>query len=373
MSDSDTDREPGARRDSFSDTYLRTITEQAARLVAEQSVGSDEAVDRAAQAGVKALSQVTPAFVQTLKDTAPAMMTERAGLHQRFTDRLRRHWGAAFDLFFTITVCAEEFGSQYCSRSATLVTGPDRDLLEAIAGVHARACRTAVETYHLLVAGLPFGALARSRTLHELAVMSTLLADFGRTPEHSDLGARYLAFDAMQNLMDAENYQKFAGRLNYQPFSADEMEALAQERVEALQRFPDLDAKNGWAAVIAGRRSPGFDQLEVLAGLDHLRPYYDWASHEVHANPKGTRLNVLTRGGHVYRSTGYSDAGLGDPGQMALISLHQVTTALLSSGREVSPSDLLGIQGMAELVTEACETFASSEIAKRERDTPDLT
>lgn len=356
---------PDLHHDSFSTAYYRTLGEHVERLV-ERGWSADDAVGRVAQVGIEALAKTTPGFVQTLKDSAPAMLEDRSRLHREFVGRLRAHWGSALDLFYVIAVCAEELGSGFYSRWKGLLTGDERDLHEALSGVQARACRTAFETHHLLSGGFPFGALARARTLHELAVIANVLGEFGDKQGHRDLGARYLAFDAMQNRKDADNYQKAAGRLGYEPFSDDEMRALSQEHAQAVRRFPDLDAKNGWANGLGGHRHPTFEQLEELVGLAHLRPFYDLASHEVHANAKGTRLNVLTRGARAYKSTGSSDAGLAEPGQMALISLNQATAAMLDSRRDVPPSDLLGLQGINQLLDEACHAFADAEIAKRD-------
>lgn len=65
-------------------------------------------------------------------------------------------------------------------------------LFEALTGLHARACRVAVEIHHLLAGGFPMGALARCRTLHEIAVTMMILADFGCMDEHPDLAERFL-------------------------------------------------------------------------------------------------------------------------------------------------------------------------------------
>lgn len=108
-----------------------------------------------------------------------------------------------------------------------------------------------------------------------------------------------------------------------------------------------------------GAKQPTFRELERLAGIDHLRGYYRWASHEVHSGSKGSRLNLIQRGERTVKSTGYTNTGLAGPGQIALISLHQITAAVLTSADPISPRDLLTLKAMQELLEDACEAFVA--------------
>jgi hypothetical protein len=56
---------------------------------------------------------------------------------------------------------------------------------------------------------------------------------------------------------------------------------------------------------------------------------------------------------------GPSNAGLADPGNGTLISLHQVTVALLIHGGSSGPQaqDLLTLQAISKLLDQAQETF----------------
>ena len=78
-------------------------------------------------------------------------------------------------------------------------------VFEALIGLYARACRVAREVHHLLSGGFPFGALARSRTLHELAVITIGIADYGRDEAHADLADRFLQHAWIARYSDAED------------------------------------------------------------------------------------------------------------------------------------------------------------------------
>ena len=107
----------------------------------------------------------------------------------------------------------------------------------------------------LLEAGFPKAAHAVSRSMHEGAVVASVLTEYGSTPEHSDIGLRFLLFDHISNLMDAEEHQRYAERINHEPFTDQEMAALRTTKAAVLERFPDLDRKMGWAGDLPGLRA----------------------------------------------------------------------------------------------------------------------
>lgn len=195
----------------------------------------------------------------------------------------------------------------------------DVGVYDALLGLHARACRTALEVYHLLTDGLPKGALARARTLHEIAVTAMVIADYGRRSEHRDLADRFLDHEAVATYKDALNYQLNCETLGYEPFSDEEMAEMKAGRDAVVAKYGSAYKEQyGWAAGLDKPTAPTFGDLEKLAKLSHLRSHYSWASHEVHSDAKGSFLNESIWGETIYRETSYSDDGLADPGHMAL-------------------------------------------------------
>jgi hypothetical protein len=349
------------RRKPFDETYYESIAEGVGRLL-EQGVDPDRAVQVAAEAAGAALEKSSHGVAQTLVKRSPRMLRQRRRQQRRFARRLRTHWGEALDLVYVLIVCAEEAGATYYSEHADEPEGAQ--LREALSGLHARGCRTALEVYHLLAAGLGMGALARCRTLHELAVTAMVLSEYGSQPEHADLAERFLLHEDIISLKDAVVYQEHWEVLGVQPITPEAMDAI-KERSEALaRRFgPSYKKDYGWANGLDGIPIPTFRDLERLASVHHLRGYYRWASHEVHADAKGWALNNVERGGQMYKLSGYTNVGLADPGQMAVISLNQLTVALLLSHEDPSPGDLLALMAIQHLVTSASEALADGESA----------
>mgnify|MGYP000874326475 FL=1 len=350
------DSEPG-------DAYLRI-----AQALAEKHESSGMSSEEAMECGlVEALEILTedgpPQVAAALKADGPRILAERRRLDRGFEKRLRQRWGSALDLYYMIAVACQEVGAEGYQEANQCDEGGDdeRALLEAVSGLQARACRQSLEVLSLLEAGFPKAAHAVSRSMHEGAVVASVLTEYGSTPEHSEIGLRFLLFDHITNLMDAEEHQRYAERINHEPFTDQEMAALRTTKAAVLERFPDLDRKMGWAGDLPGLRKRTFEELEVIAGIDHLRPYYTWASHEVHAYPKGVRLNQSGRDGDLRKLAGRTNAGLADPAQGALIALNQVTASMLTVPGVASPSRIVASRAVMALLDEACEEFARIE------------
>jgi hypothetical protein len=327
-------------------------------------MSSEEAMECGLVEALEILTEDGPPQVAAaLKADGPRMLAERRRLDRGFEKRLRQRWGSALDLYYMVAVACQEVGAEGYQEANQCDEGGDdeRALLEAVSGLQARACRQSLEVLSLLEAGFPKAAHAVSRSMHEGAVVASVLTEYGSTPEHSDIGLRFLLFDHISNLMDAEEHQRYAERINHEPFTDQEMAALRTTKAAVLERFPDLDRKMGWAGDLPGLRKRTFEELEVIAGIDHLRPHYTWASHEVHAYPKGVRLNQSGLDGDLWKLAGRTNAGLADPAQGALVALNQVTASMLTVPGVASPSRIVASRAAMALLDEACEEFVRIE------------
>lgn len=239
------------RRDtrSLDEAYYDALAAEVGRLVSE-GTDIDQAIAATAKAVRPALDKAAPALAQTLIASAPRMLRERSRMHRSFSRRLRKHWGPALDLFFVLTVCGEEAGADFYSERVVGGASDQRALHEALTGLHARASRTALEVHHLLSGGLASGALARARTMHELAVTALVLRKYGGADAHADLAERFLAHDDVQNWSDAQTYQQDANVLDVEPFTEAEIADMKARFEAAVARFGQaFTGRNGWPLV----------------------------------------------------------------------------------------------------------------------------
>lgn len=304
-----------------------------------------------------AIAEAAKPIAEELKRTSYRMVLEHQAIRQGFEARLAHRWLDALVLYESVLVASHEMGSEFAQHHRKGAVEEQDHVFEALVRLQARACLTASEILSLLRSGYAFGAHARWRTMHELAVVAGLIARSGR-----EIAERYLLHQGIQEAKDAGDYQNYAERLGYEAIPDEEMQAHRKLRAQLIEQF-GRPFKNpyGWAVpLFEDNPDPKFRDLEKLAGLDHLRPHYGWASHRVHAGAKGAALNILSRGPQSVYLTGPTNVGLADPGHGTLISLLQVTTDLILFGRpsaEGSPHATAMVTALAKLVDEAGDEF----------------
>jgi hypothetical protein len=320
------------------------------------------------------LGQAADRMVSNLLRSAPSTVTRHMALDDAYIASIAERWGDGLDLYRVHWAVCHENGAAFSSRHFNIEGYEPAPMLHAQIGLHALACRVALEVLALLRNGLGAGALARARTLHEISTISVLLANHGAPDgDHPDLAVRYLLHANIVTWLDAVEYQDVAPKLGFEPHTDLEMDELKAARDAAVRQHGEPFGKpHGWAACLSsnGKAPSGFKQLELLAGTDHMRSHYSLASHEVHADAKSWIANHETVGEVVYRNTGPSPRGMADAAQIALISLNRVTVNTLYSAPDVGarPADLLAVDVLNKLVERACDAFVAADEANEADD-----
>jgi hypothetical protein len=240
-----------------------------------------------------------------------------------FERRLSRRWGLPLGLLRMLLTISQEYGASLNQelRGAS-VHAPH--VIEVLTRLHARACQVVHEILVLLTAGLADGAMARWRTLHEIAVIALFIGEHGE-----DLAERYVLHQRVESRRAMESYIACQDRLGYEPLEPSEVEAVERAYEDLIGRFGrSFGTQYGWAAEQLGLKRPTLSDIKRAVGIDHLRAHYRLASHNVHANPKGVffKLGLLEEENLLL--AGPSNAGLEDPGHSAAISLVQTSTPL---------------------------------------------
>ena len=180
----------------------------------------------------------------------------------------------------------------------------------------------------LLKSGFADGAHARWRSLHEIAVVASFIKKHG-----NGVAERYLLHNYIESYKAASLHRKYYEVLDDEPISQDEYDSVKAMHDELVARFGSSYKNNyGWAASALNKENPTFSDIEVNSGLDHLRPYYKLASHNVHANPKGIsfKLGLLGNTQNILLA-GPSNYGFTDPAHGTAISLGQITINLITT------------------------------------------
>src|SRR4029453_18700836 len=105
-------------------------------------------------------------------------------------------------------------------------------LVYIVTRLHARACQISLEVHTLLSFGLADGAMARCRTLHEIAATAFFVHDQGE-----QTAERYVLHEAIESWRAACDYNRHARALKMRPYSATEMNTIEKARKQLLDRF----------------------------------------------------------------------------------------------------------------------------------------
>jgi hypothetical protein len=307
--------------------------------------------DAMAAAGRK----IAAAYVLDVELRGLDALAERQKTHARFEKNLHAVWGDAIDRLHILVGVAGDIVQELDrwwrdhhrrKRSAKMA------LLHRLM---ARACRISEEIIVLLRAGLASGAHARWRSLHEVAVVANIVA------LNDDIVAeRYAAHSAIARYDAMVVYKQHREVLGFPPLAAGVEESLLRAKQEVEAKFGrDFSAAYGWASGLLKKRANSFSDIEKLAGLIRLRPFYKDASQAVHASALGTLEPEGLPIGDGKNLAGPSNYGLAEPGRLAANSMGMITNAMFAAQPSAEAYAYFGV--VEKLVVKCGRAFDRAE------------
>lgn len=299
------------------------------------------------------VSKISDILYTSLTSSSAEMIEDQRLLRQEFEARLLRRWTKPLKLLETIIVLAMESGEEFCND--LYMEREDLEnkvVVEVIVKLHVKSCRIANEILCLLKAGFAEGALARWRTLHEVTVISLFIAERG-----NDLAIRYLEYEDIERYRDMLEFQRQAEVLGYDPLSKEQVEAITNRKNDLIDKYGrDYTEEYGWLSHIFPKGRRNLREIESDVGTGHWRPYYRLANNYVHSGPRGTLYSLGNMEGSNVLIPGSSNYGLSTPGQNTGISLHLITTCLLTLFPTIQR--LSALQVNDKFLEELCSSFA---------------
>lgn len=299
--------------------------------------------------------------LKDLKSRWPGEHTlQEAGL-SGFRERLEERWGKPLgQLRMLLTMCRE-----WCQETHERETSREKGKQERVRGLLirllVRACQVTDEIICLLENGFADGAMARWRTLHEIAVVAVVISQYGE-----NIAERYLAHQAVESKKAMDKYLACYKQLGYKPLPIREQKKIQRnyDRAIALYGKP-FKSDYGWAASHLKNGRPTFADLEAAAGRAEMRSHYQLGNDNIHAGIKSmfVRLGLLDYTGLL---SGRSNAGLTEPGQNAAHTLTQLSALVCMT--EHSLDDLVVGAMMVMLRDEIPRSFYAADTRLRRDD-----
>lgn len=259
-----------------------------------------------------------------------------------FRENLEARWGKGLGLLRMLLTICREIGAENLKRQRRSKRKRHSHLRDVLIRLHARACQVTDEIITLLESGFADGAMARWRTLYEIGVVATVIADCGE-----EMAERYVMHQIIEAKSAMDEYARCSLLLGYKPVSKRESVKIVKDHDDMLAKYgKEFGSLYGWAAHHLNRKKPIFPDLESAAGRAAMRSHYKMASYNVHASAKGIffRLSLLDSSGVI---AGASNAGLTEPGQNTAITLTIITSLLF--GRPWKLEDIVALQTLAKL------------------------
>jgi len=334
-------------------------------------IGNEQELDKLYQEYVAKVERLAPEIIEVMtspilagvKKDMPSILKAHRKEMKGFENRLHKEWNKPLDLLETFVILAFEAGADFNHKFRKEAAETQDHVFDALTRLHARGCQIAFEVLVLLRGGFADGAHARWRSLHEVTVVASFIKTHG-----NEVAERYMLHENIESYKAANLHQKYYAVLGEEPIPEDEYDSIKAFRDELIARFGTPYKNNyGWASAVLNNADPKFTDIEENAGLDHLRPYYKLASHNVHANPKGLMFKLgLLGSAHNLLLAGPTNFGFTDPAQGTLFSLGLITATLVTTKPTVDNMVMCNV--LLKLESEIVEEFfkVQKDIENRE-------
>lgn len=272
--------------------------------------------------------QTAELFYQVLKKRWAAEFVAQPEEMVAFKERLEMRWGKALGKLRMLLAIVMEWAQGAFERKQRRSDRRLPHLDDVLLRLHVRACQVTHEIIVLLENGYADGAMARWRTLHEIAITAAVIAKFG-----DEIAERYVHYQIVESHKAAIAFEQNHQALGFTPISKRQLERIQRDFEKAKERFGKaFGDEYGWAAHHIGgvkKKRITFADLEAEAGDAMMRSPYKMASYNVHASPKGVYFKMGTVDGSPALLAGASNAGLAEPGQHTAVSLVGITLLLI--------------------------------------------
>ena len=270
--------------------------------------------------------------LKVYKDAAPKILASIRKEAKGFEARSFERWKPSFDHLEMMWSISQELGEMHGKAIQAKNGGDNNVVMASLAHIFPRALLVSQEIICLLKGGFPDGALARWRSLHELAVTAMYVAKHGEA-----VALQYLLSFHFSARRSAHQMNEHSERAGIERFSEEDLKKFDERCAgaeEILGRKIEKDKYGEWPAITLVHTT--FAAIEKDLGMDHWRPRYKWASTHTHAHHRPLdKLLGMSEANEEAHLVGSSNSGFVDPFEMTAITLAQITTTYLYHGVNV--------------------------------------
>lgn len=247
-----------------------------------------------------------------------------------FVERNRNRWAIGFQKLRALREISIQAGMNFQQHFLKIEEYQHDVLYGVLMRQHAHACRISGEIIHLLEGGYADGAIARWRTLYEIAITCLIVKKYGR-----DAASDYVKHGMVKNTEGILEYQKTAEAMGLPPFSIEEIEAAEKLKEE----ITDGDRSWHWARRHAGASK--LEKLREIVGLEKWSHNYKLASRNIHSDYyEMDRMHAMSDTKQNLLLVGQSNSGMTAPANFTAIILAQITCVFILAGSDDDQCEL---------------------------------
>jgi hypothetical protein len=208
-----------------------------------------------------------------------------------FRERLHVRWGKPLGQLRMLLTMSREWCHNISVRESHRRQHKNKRLRKLLIRLLVRACQVTDEILCLLENGFADGAMARWRTLHEIAVVAAVIQQHGDA-----MAERYIDHQAVESKRAMDKYVACSIQLGYRPLSAYAQNKIVKAYDQAITKYgKNFRTDYGWASFHLKKEKPTFAHLEEAAGRAEMRAHYQMSNDNIHAGVKSmyVRLGLL--------------------------------------------------------------------------------
>ncbi|MFM9927488.1 DUF5677 domain-containing protein [Variovorax sp. H27-G14] len=273
----------------------------------------------------KASDKVSLLYFKSLCEKWATEGVSQAEEIESFRHNLEERWGDGLGLMRMLLTCCRELGRETFLRHRRSRAAGHAHRRWVMVRLHSRACQVANEIICLMENGFADGAMARWRTLHELAVTAAVISAGDEA-----LAERYVLHDAVDVKRQADDHDATQVPLGFSPVNKRQRNRIDRQYQSVIDRFGPMFAHPyGWAADALKLKKPTFKDLQKSAGRESMNSYHKLASFNVHAGARSLFFKLSSMGDEEVLLAGRSNAGLVEPGVRTAQTLALITSLYL--------------------------------------------
>ena len=244
-----------------------------------------------------------------------------------FRERMQSRWGKPLGQSQMLLTMVREWVGEINVRENSKRRSRNRESRKLLIRLLVRGCQVTDEILCLLENGFPDGAMARWRTLHEIAVVAAVIQQYG-----DEISKRYLAHQHVESKRAMDKYLASSPQLGYRPMGTRAQARIQNTYDKVVATYGrNFKSDYGWAAFHLKKERPTVADLEEAAGRAEMRSHYQMGNDNVHAGIKSLYVRLGLIGDYERLLAGRSNAGLTEPGQNAAHTLTQLAVLICSS------------------------------------------